>query len=80
MDTGAAYHYAFALSREKITALLNKIKEKVEKAQNGWRNVVAAAVTNGIPVPAISSGFPVRFSHDPAARQVSEGLYAFPGP
>lgn len=30
-------------------------KEKVEKAQNGWRNVVAAAVTNGIPVPAISS-------------------------
>jgi 6-phosphogluconate dehydrogenase len=30
-------------------------KEKVEKAQSGWRNVVAAAVTNGIPVPAISS-------------------------
>jgi 6-phosphogluconate dehydrogenase len=30
-------------------------KEKVESAQKGWRNVVAAAVTNGIPVPAISS-------------------------
>jgi 6-phosphogluconate dehydrogenase len=30
-------------------------KEKVEKAQKGWRNVVSAAVTNGIPVPAISS-------------------------
>ncbi len=30
-------------------------KEKVEKAQQGWRNVVAAAATNGIPVPAISS-------------------------
>jgi 6-phosphogluconate dehydrogenase len=30
-------------------------KDKVEKAQRGWRNVVAAAVTNGIPVPAISS-------------------------
>jgi 6-phosphogluconate dehydrogenase len=30
-------------------------KEKVEKAQNGWRNVVSASVTNGIPVPAISS-------------------------
>jgi 6-phosphogluconate dehydrogenase len=30
-------------------------REKVEKAQAGWRNVVAAAVTNGIPVPAISS-------------------------
>ena len=30
-------------------------KEKVEKAQGGWRNVVATAVANGIPVPAISS-------------------------
>jgi 6-phosphogluconate dehydrogenase len=30
-------------------------KEKVEKAQDGWRNVVAAAAMNGIPVPAISS-------------------------
>ncbi len=27
----------------------------VEKAQKGWRNVVAEAITNGIPVPAISS-------------------------
>jgi 6-phosphogluconate dehydrogenase len=30
-------------------------KEKVEAAQAGWRNVVSAAVINGIPVPAISS-------------------------
>jgi 6-phosphogluconate dehydrogenase len=30
-------------------------KEKVEKAQNGWRNVVSAAAINGIAVPAISS-------------------------
>jgi 6-phosphogluconate dehydrogenase len=30
-------------------------KEKVEKAQRGWRNVISAAVLNGIPVPAISS-------------------------
>ncbi len=30
-------------------------KEKVEKAQKGWRNVVSAAVNNGIPVPAIST-------------------------
>jgi 6-phosphogluconate dehydrogenase len=30
-------------------------RDKVENAQKGWRNVVAAAVTNGIPVPAISS-------------------------
>ncbi len=30
-------------------------KEKVEKAQKGWRNVVSVAVNNGIPVPAIST-------------------------
>jgi len=30
-------------------------KEKVEISQKGWRNVVSAAITNGIPVPAISS-------------------------
>ena len=30
-------------------------KGKMEKAQNGWRNVVSKAVINGIPVPAISS-------------------------
>ncbi|MCE5346645.1 MAG: decarboxylating NADP(+)-dependent phosphogluconate dehydrogenase [Bacteroidales bacterium] len=30
-------------------------KEKVDKAQKGWRNVVSASVINGIPVPAISS-------------------------
>ncbi len=36
--------------------LLNPFfKEKVENAQNGWRNVVSASIINGIPVPAISS-------------------------
>lgn len=30
-------------------------KNKIDKAQGGWRKVVAAAVTNGIPVPALSS-------------------------
>jgi 6-phosphogluconate dehydrogenase len=30
-------------------------RSTVDKAQKGWRNVVAAAITNGIPVPAISS-------------------------
>lgn len=30
-------------------------KDKIDKSQYGWRNVVAAAVTHGIPVPAISS-------------------------
>ena len=30
-------------------------REKVEKAQNGWRNVVATAALNGIPVPSLSS-------------------------
>lgn len=31
-------------------------KSKVEKAQQGWRNIVATAALHGIPVPAISSG------------------------
>lgn len=30
-------------------------KEKVEAAQAGWRRVIGAAVTNGIPTPALSS-------------------------
>jgi 6-phosphogluconate dehydrogenase len=30
-------------------------RDKMEKSQEGWRNVVAAAISNGIPVPAISS-------------------------
>ncbi len=30
-------------------------KEKVDKAQTGWRNIVATAVLNGIPAPSISS-------------------------
>jgi 6-phosphogluconate dehydrogenase len=30
-------------------------RDKVEKAQKGWRNVVSAAVINGLPVPAIST-------------------------
>lgn len=29
--------------------------DKMEKAQKGWRNVVAAAITNGIPIPSISA-------------------------
>ncbi|MNY34398.1 6-phosphogluconate dehydrogenase, NADP(+)-dependent, decarboxylating [compost metagenome] len=31
-------------------------KDKILKAQAGWRRVVAAAVLNGIPVPCISAG------------------------
>lgn len=30
-------------------------KEEIEKAQSGWRNIVATAAINGISVPAISS-------------------------
>jgi 6-phosphogluconate dehydrogenase len=30
-------------------------KEKVEKAQSGWRNIVSTAALNGIAIPAISS-------------------------
>ncbi|MGQ9620375.1 MAG: decarboxylating NADP(+)-dependent phosphogluconate dehydrogenase, partial [Bacteroidales bacterium] len=30
-------------------------KEKIKKAQNGWRRVVATAIQNGVPVPALAS-------------------------
>lgn len=42
---------------ESITNLLTDpfFTGKVEKAQKGWRNVVATAALNGIPMPAISS-------------------------
>jgi 6-phosphogluconate dehydrogenase len=30
-------------------------KQKIERAQAGWRRVVSAAVTGGLPVPALSS-------------------------
>jgi 6-phosphogluconate dehydrogenase len=30
-------------------------KDRVEKAQKGWRNLVSTAVINGIPVPAMSA-------------------------
>lgn len=41
----------------KLTNLLLDpfFREKVEKAQQGWRNVVATAALNGIPVPSLSS-------------------------
>jgi len=42
---------------EKLENLLldDFFREKVEKAQEGWRRVVALAVVNGISIPAISS-------------------------
>ncbi|MEK6795946.1 MAG: decarboxylating NADP(+)-dependent phosphogluconate dehydrogenase [Spirochaetota bacterium] len=30
-------------------------KDKVDRAQDGWRNVIGAAVVNGIPTPALST-------------------------
>lgn len=30
-------------------------KDKIEKSQVGWRRLVASAITNGIPIPALSS-------------------------
>lgn len=44
-------------SNPSITNLLLDpfFKDKIDKAQKGWRNVVANAVINGIPIPAISS-------------------------
>jgi 6-phosphogluconate dehydrogenase len=47
---------AFDKNPEITNLLLDPFfKAKVEKAQNGWRNVVADAVVNGIPVPSMSS-------------------------
>lgn len=45
---------------DKNPAIVNLLldpffKDKVEKAQYGWRNLVSTAAINGIPVPAISS-------------------------
>jgi 6-phosphogluconate dehydrogenase len=41
----------------KLTNLLLDpfFKDKILKAQNGWRNVLAASIINGIPTPAFSS-------------------------
>ncbi|MGE5427905.1 MAG: decarboxylating NADP(+)-dependent phosphogluconate dehydrogenase [Methylococcaceae bacterium] len=47
---------AFDNNPNLLNLLLDpKFKEIVEKAQAGWRRVCAAALTNGIPVPALTS-------------------------
>jgi 6-phosphogluconate dehydrogenase len=47
---------AFDNNKEITNLLLDPFfKDKVGQAQNGWRNVVSAAISNGIPVPSISS-------------------------
>lgn len=47
---------AFDADNGLSNLLLNDFfKEKVDKAQTGWRRVCAAAIENGIPVPAFSS-------------------------
>jgi 6-phosphogluconate dehydrogenase len=47
---------AFDKNKDFSNLLLDPFfKEKVEKAQKGWRNLVSTAALNGIPVPAISS-------------------------
>jgi 6-phosphogluconate dehydrogenase len=47
---------AFVTNPDLTNLLLDPFfKDKVEKAQNGWRNLVSSAALNGIPVPAISS-------------------------
>jgi 6-phosphogluconate dehydrogenase len=45
---------------DKNTSLTNLLldpffSDKVERSQDGWRNIVATAARNGIPVPAISA-------------------------
>ena len=47
---------AFDNNPELSNLLLDPyFKEKIEKAQNGWRRVCSAALINGIPVPAMTS-------------------------
>lgn len=47
---------AFDRNNDLANLLLDPFfKEKMEKAQAGWRRVVSAAVLNGIPVPAFTS-------------------------
>lgn len=47
---------AYAKNPELVNLLLDDyFKTEVEHAQAAWRRVVAAAVTHGIPVPALSS-------------------------
>jgi len=47
---------AYELNSNLENLLLDDFfREKIEKAQEGWRRVVATAVVNGIPVPALSS-------------------------
>lgn len=47
---------AFDEDASLANLLLNPyFQEKVEQAQAGWRRVIAAAVTNGLPVPTLSA-------------------------
>jgi len=47
---------AFEKNRELPNLLLDPFfKEKVESSQGSWRRVAAAAVANGIPVPALTT-------------------------
>ena len=47
---------AFDNDNDLVNLLIDPFfKDKVEAAQEGWRRVVAAAVVNGVPVPAFSS-------------------------
>jgi 6-phosphogluconate dehydrogenase len=47
---------AFDNNAEITNLLLDPFfRSKVENAQKGWRNVVTAAISNGIPVPSISA-------------------------
>jgi 6-phosphogluconate dehydrogenase len=47
---------AFDKNKDLENLLLDPFfKEKIDKAQESWRKVVATAVANGIPAPALSS-------------------------
>ena len=48
---------AFDKNHDLANLLLDPFfTKKMQETQNGWRRVIAAAVTNGIPVPCLSAG------------------------
>ena len=48
---------AFDKNPELQNLILDEFfREKIQAAQGGWRNVIASAIANGIPVPCLSAG------------------------
>ena len=53
--TARAEPHVVATTREQPSADAHVVESEIEQAQPGWRRVCAAAVTQGIPLPAMTS-------------------------